>query len=747
MSTFSDKFFADKAVGALWDVAVSIKRGNHLPLDKDSVVHGIDELNAIAAGAVSYPGQIIAVIEDAVYEGEGQEQVLVSEETTTLYYLDHNKTPREVGKVPVGDDLSIDVVDEKIALHDFGKVFYKYIPEVKDDEGNVTSEARYDRVEVSASNPWKAGLEPKVVTEDGKLILGWYEPNPTTIDGVNDQVTAVQGTVEDLQESVGAPAEGETAATGLYKEIDDVEAEVNTVKEDVKEIDAILNGTEAGEGVEAVKGLVERVETVEAALPNKAETSYVNEELGKKANSADVYSKTEADNLLANKADKATTLAGYGIGDAYTKTEVETYVQGQIGSAGHLKRVILAADEELPAVESADLDTIYMKPLSGGLVAQDAYEEYMVINGAWEVIGNTRVDLSEYAKTTYVDDEIDKVEEELAKKAVASEVETALGLKADQSELNKTNEAVALKASQADLNTANQNIEKKADKTYVDEELGKKADSTQVAQDIASAIAPLAVKEEVQGALDLKADKTELTSLATKQELSDGLAQKIGSDALEPYAKTETVNAELAKKVDKTAYDEKMTQIDNGLNAKLDIETYNSEKGSFATDEELRSAIGAAPEMNEETGEYEGATGIYTNIYTKDEITKLIGDITGGESAADVLAALNAYKTSNDPRVKALEDAINGIPADEDAGTEAVPGLKERVEALENEEDYQLPVATASELGGVLSSDAENGVAVDAEGKMTVNKINANKLTQTTGEYLILYGGSASDNI
>ena len=68
MSIYSDKFFADKAVGALWDVAVSIKRGNPLPLDKDSVVHGIAELNAIAAGAVSYPGQIIAVIEDAVYD-------------------------------------------------------------------------------------------------------------------------------------------------------------------------------------------------------------------------------------------------------------------------------------------------------------------------------------------------------------------------------------------------------------------------------------------------------------------------------------------------------------------------------------------------------------------------------------------------------------------------------------------------------------------------------------------------------
>ena len=112
MSTYTDKFFADKAVGALWDVAVSIKRGNPLPLDKDSVVHGLTELNAIATGSVSYPGQIIAVVEDAVYEGEGEDKVLVTEESVTLYYLDHNKTPREVGKVPTGDSKTIEVSAE-----------------------------------------------------------------------------------------------------------------------------------------------------------------------------------------------------------------------------------------------------------------------------------------------------------------------------------------------------------------------------------------------------------------------------------------------------------------------------------------------------------------------------------------------------------------------------------------------------------------------------------------------------------
>lgn len=38
--------------------------------------------------------------------------------------------------------------------------------------------------------------------------------------------------------------------------------------------------------------------------------------------------KTEVDTALNSKADKATTLAGYGISNAYTKTEVDDYITG-----------------------------------------------------------------------------------------------------------------------------------------------------------------------------------------------------------------------------------------------------------------------------------------------------------------------------------------------------------------------------------------------------------------------------------
>lgn len=79
-----------------------------------------------------------------------------------------------------------------------------------------------------------------------------------------------------------------------------------------------------------------------------------------------------------------------------TITETQVYVNNQINSAGHLGRVILGSGEELPSAEEASADTIYMKLSPGGLLTDDVYEEYMIINGSWEKIGSTRIDLGDY---------------------------------------------------------------------------------------------------------------------------------------------------------------------------------------------------------------------------------------------------------------------------------------------------------------------------------------------------------------
>jgi hypothetical protein len=53
-------------------------------------------------------------------------------------------------------------------------------------------------------------------------------------------------------------------------------------------------------------------------------------------------------------------------------------------------------------------------------------------------------------------------------------------------------------------------------------------------------------------------------------------------------------------------------------------------------------------------------------------------------------------------------------------------------------------VATDTILGLVMSSSAENKVSVATDGTMSVNSVNVNKLVQTSGEFLVLNGGSAN---
>ena len=58
------------------------------------------------------------------------------------------------------------------------------------------------------------------------------------------------------------------------------------------------------------------------------------------------------------------------------------YVDDAIAAAGHLKRAVV---QSLPNVADADPDTLYMILATAG----DHYEEYMVINGAWDMVGST----------------------------------------------------------------------------------------------------------------------------------------------------------------------------------------------------------------------------------------------------------------------------------------------------------------------------------------------------------------------
>lgn len=119
------------------------------------------------------------------------------------------------------------------------------------------------------------------------------------------------------------------------------------------------------------------------------------------ANGQVTTNKNDIAGLKNGKANKATTLSGYGIADAYTKTQTTAEINKAVANAGHLKRTIVT---QLPAVESADEHTIYMVAKNSGS-GNNVYDEYfLVVTGQtgsqtkkFEKIGDSAVNLTNYA--------------------------------------------------------------------------------------------------------------------------------------------------------------------------------------------------------------------------------------------------------------------------------------------------------------------------------------------------------------
>ena len=183
---------------------------------------------------------------------------------------------------------------------------------------------------------------------------------------------------------------------------DALEAKLNALPT-AAELAAGYVAKEAGKGLSsndfttALKGKLE-------ALPTNAEleAGYVAKEAGKGLSTND-YTTAEKEKLAAlptnadlqSAIDAKTTMAAVEAKGYQTASDVAT----AIANAEHLKREIV---QVLPAVADADANTIYMVLKSPAGDSGNIYNEYFLINGAFELIGDSKVDLTGYATESYV---------------------------------------------------------------------------------------------------------------------------------------------------------------------------------------------------------------------------------------------------------------------------------------------------------------------------------------------------------
>ena len=98
-------------------------------------------------------------------------------------------------------------------------------------------------------------------------------------------------------------------------------------------------------------------------------------------------SELENDRKYQTESDVTTTLTDY---------TTKTYVGEQIANAEHLKREIVTV---IPSDTEAKDNTIYMLKVESA-TGNDKYKEYMKIDGTVQMVGDTSVDLTDYAKKT-----------------------------------------------------------------------------------------------------------------------------------------------------------------------------------------------------------------------------------------------------------------------------------------------------------------------------------------------------------
>ena len=191
---------------------------------------------------------------------------------------------------------------------------------------------------------------------DGEVIT-YNADKELTLVGFADAATGarLQKTATGV-EWVVPGSDGTMTDAQVQQAINDLNRDVTNLGKDLDAVEKIVGKESTGEGVPST-GLIARVEALEAQ-----------------------------DGVLAGEIDALKT-------DVYTKTETDSAIAAAIAAVDHLSRKIV---ETLP--ENANDNVIYMVRREGG-TGQDVYNEYMYINGAWEIIGDTSVDLTGYAKT------------------------------------------------------------------------------------------------------------------------------------------------------------------------------------------------------------------------------------------------------------------------------------------------------------------------------------------------------------
>ena len=320
-----------------------------------------------------------AEIARAAEEANANEILAIKNDTTNTINSFADVVTALAGKQATGDYVLTATLTEKVTELE-GKITTAQNKGQEGVDNAATAQQKandaYAKAETNAGNISALTSQLEAAAKVGS-------DNSGLIAGHETRIAAAEGTIESITNTLLPAKADKSVVDGLSTSLGTLEGTVGGHTTKLAALEETAQ-TKAQAEIEhnAIKALIGAPTKVEGETTTPATGVYVE---------------------IEKKADKATTLAGYGITDAYTKGETDSAIATAVANAGHLKRVIVDA---LPATE-IDTNTIYMVPTVGDNIFDDnIYDEYMYINSQWEKIGTTETDLTQYATKEYVDSAI-----------------------------------------------------------------------------------------------------------------------------------------------------------------------------------------------------------------------------------------------------------------------------------------------------------------------------------------------------
>lgn len=438
------------------------------------------------------------------------------------------------------------------------------------------------------------------------------------------------------------------------------------------------------------------VANVETKLADYAKTAYV-------------YTKTDVDGKLANKADKATTLTGYGITDAYTRDATDTAITTKVNeekNARELKDAELSGriDTLSTTVDSkvskTDLNTNYYTQAQTNAAIKTAVDDEKnarenAING--EVTErNKAIDDAIAREETNRDVAITKAKTDLQEKVKAEETarkeeDAKLDEKITENTTAINNEKTAREAADTDLSkrigtvTEDGKYIKKSATTNVSENLQVLDTQVKTNEDaIAAEVKARTTKDnELDGKIttldgrvttaegginDLKAKDTDLENkikeeAKSREDADIALGGRIDTEKSEREAADEAINDKIGT-IDntRTQYVKEEQKISQNL-TKLDEElqkTNDRTGGITRNTEDTQTTIEKKVTVNN-SGDVGGVKGLSAETITTGALTvtgksDLKGDVTLGTPNGT-----NTVTVNGESHFKAAVEMENGL--------------------------------------------------------------------------------------